>query len=59
MRSLRLDAAYKPPNSEFKGDVIVPEKVPTVTKKRWLEYMLDNGYLDRSTQKAFMKATPG
>ena len=31
----------------------------TILKNRWLEYMLDNGYLNRSIQKAFMTATPG
>ena len=31
----------------------------TILKNRWLEHMLDNGYLDRSIQKAFMRATPG
>ncbi len=31
----------------------------TLLKNRWLEFMLENGYLDRSIQKAFMSATPG
>ena len=31
----------------------------TILKNRWLEHMLDNGYLNRSIQKAFMRATPG
>ena len=31
----------------------------TILKNRWLEHMLDNGYLNRSIQKAFMTATPG
>ena len=31
----------------------------TILKTRWLEHMLDNGYLNRSIQKAFMTATPG
>ena len=31
----------------------------TILRNRWLSYMTTNGYLDRSVQKAFMKATPG
>ena len=31
----------------------------TILKNRWLKYMLGNGYLDRSVQKAFMSAKPG
>ena len=31
----------------------------TILRNRWLSYMTTNGYLDKSVQKAFMKATPG
>ena len=31
----------------------------SILKNRWLNYMLENGYLDPRVQKAFMTATPG
>jgi len=31
----------------------------SIVKSRWLDYMLENGYLDPRIQKAFMTATPG
>lgn len=31
----------------------------TILRNRWLSYMMSNGYLDPSIQKAFMPTTPG
>ena len=31
----------------------------TILRNRWLDYMTENGFLNRSIQKAFMSATPG
>ena len=31
----------------------------TILRNRWLTYMVENKFLDRSIQKAFMSATPG
>ena len=31
----------------------------TILRNKWLSFMLSNGYLDRSVQKAFMPKTPG
>ena len=31
----------------------------TILRNRWLDFMLSNGYLNRSIQKAFLPVTPG
>ena len=31
----------------------------SILRNRWLDYMTENGFLDRSIQKAFLSATPG
>ena len=34
-------------------DILREEAISTILRNRWLSFMLSNGYLDRSVQKAF------
>lgn len=64
IKLISKNAATEDPTtlSNFRPIALTPctgKLFTTILKNRWLENMLDNGYLNRSIQKAFMTATPG